>query len=167
MLAVVAFPVLAEADGRKIDALRVRHDPGAQRIAPHFTLVFPRERLDEKALRKRVDACAAATAPFAVALKRILVHQEEAESYLYLVPEQGYDALIAIHARLNDGEAGTVPFTPHVTVARMADRKQARAVATSLATKHFSVNGRVDALSIVEVPSDAAVRAIHTASLRG
>lgn len=167
MLAVVAFPVLAEADGRKIDALRIQHDPNAKRIAPHFTLVFPTDRLDETALRKRVDDCAGATAPIAVALKRILVHQEGAESYLYLVPEQGYDALITVHARLNPGDEGKVAFTPHVTVARMVDRKQARAVATSLATKHFSVDGRVEALSIVEVPPSGAVRTIHTASLRG
>lgn len=167
MRAVVAFPVLSAADARKIDALRLEHDPNAKRIAPHFTLVFPAERLDDAALRKRIDDTAGATPAFAVSLKRILVHQEGAESYLYLVPEQGYDALIAMHARLNEGEAGKVAFTPHVTVARMADRKQARAVATALAAKHFSVNGHVEALTMVDVPSAGPISAVHTAPLRG
>ena len=167
MRAAVAFPVMSAADARKIDALRLEHDPNAKHIAAHFTLVFPTERLDEAVLCRRVDEAAAATAPFAVSLKRILVHQEDAESYLYLVPEQGYDALIALHGRLNTGEARTVAFTPHVTVARMADRKRARAVATVLATKHFSVHGRIEALSVVDVPAAGPVRSIHTAALRG
>jgi 2'-5' RNA ligase len=165
MLAVVAFPVLAEEDGRKIEALREQHDPNAARIAAHFTLVFPTGRVGEKSLLKRVEDAAGQTPPFDVALKRILVHQEGVESYLYLVPEAGYDALVAMHARLNDGGGGK--FTPHVTIARLGDRKQARAVATGLATTHFSVNGRVETLSLVEVTDAGPVRAISTSPLRG
>jgi 2'-5' RNA ligase len=167
MLAVVAFPVLADEDGRKIEALRAQHDPNAARVAPHFTLVFPTDTVAEKALLKRVQDAAAATAPFAVALKRVLVHQEGAESYLYLVPEAGYDALISLHTGLNGAEAGKRAFTPHITVGRMSDRKQARSLATTLVSEHFVVNGRVDALSVVKVPKRARIRTLHTAPLRG
>ena len=166
MLAVVAFPVLAAEDGRKIEDLREQHDPSAARVAPHFTLVFPTDAVAEKTLLDRVQDAAAATAPFAVALKRILVHQEGGDSYLYLVPEAGYDALVALHARLN-GNEGKPAFTPHVTVGRLADRTQARRVAMVLATAHFSVNGRVEALSIVKVPKRARIRVLHTAPLCG
>jgi 2'-5' RNA ligase len=102
---------------------------------------------------------------FAVVLKRIMVHQEGTGSYLYLVPEQGYDALTALHARLNPGD--NAAFTPHVTVARLADRTQARAIATVLASKHFAVNGRVEALTVVDVPESGPVRPIWSAALRG
>lgn len=167
MLAVVAFPDLTEADGRKIEALRAAHDPNAARIAPHVTLVFPTATIDEKTLLGRVEAAAKAAAPVAVALRRILVHREGAESYLYLVPEQGYDALTALHGRLNPGYDGKPAFTPHVTVARFGDRAQARAIATELAARHFAVNGRIDALTVVEVPADGPVRAVGAAALRG
>jgi 2'-5' RNA ligase len=166
MRAVVAFPVLAEADGRKIDALRAEHDPNAARIAAHVTLVFPTAAIAETTLVDRVEAAAKDTAAFPIVLKRILVHQEGDESYLYLVPEQGYDALTALHARLNP-QTGGPAFTPHVTVARLADRKQARAVATALATKHFAVAGRIDALTVVEVPPSGPVRTLGTRPLRG
>ena len=167
MLAVVAFPVLSTEDGRKIEALREQHDPNAARVAPHFTLVFPTDAVAEKTLLQRMQDAAAETAPFAIALKRILVHQEGGDSYLYLVPEAGYDALVALHARLNGAEAGKPAFTPHVTVGRLGDRKQARGIAMALATEHFSVNGRVEALSVVKVPKRARIRAVHTAPLRG
>jgi 2'-5' RNA ligase len=167
MLAVVAFPVLADDEGRKIEALREQHDPNAKRVAPHFTLVFPTDAVAEKTLLKRMQDAAAETAPFAIALKRVLVHQESAESYLFLVPEAGYDALMALHGRLNGASAEKPAFTPHMTVGRLADRKQARGIATTLVTEHFLVNGRVEALSIVKVPKRARIRALHTAPLRG
>jgi 2'-5' RNA ligase len=164
--AVVAYPTLAAEDSRKIEALRQQHDPNASRIAPHFTLVFPTGAIAEKALLKRMQDAAKQAPPFAVALKRILVHQESGESYLYLVPEAGYDALVTLHARLNQGDAGKPSFTPHVTVARLADRKQARAIATALATKHFAVNGRVEALTLVTVPEAGPVRKRRIVPLR-
>lgn len=167
MLAVVAFPALAEEQGRKIAALRSELDPNATRIAPHFTLVFPTSAITEGALLKRMQEAAAAAAPFAVALKRVLVHQEGDESYVYLVPEAGYDALIALHARLNGAEAGKTVFTPHLTVGRLKDRKQARSIAMALVTEHFVVNGQVDALCIVKVPKRARIRTLHSAPLRG
>ena len=40
-LAVVAFPVLADADGRFVEDLRRKHDPNAARLGAHVTLVFP------------------------------------------------------------------------------------------------------------------------------
>jgi 2'-5' RNA ligase len=164
--AVVAYPALAAEDSRKIEVLRQQHDPKASRIAPHFTLVFPTDAIAEKALLAHMQDAAKEAAPFAVALKRILVHQEGGDSYLYLVPEAGYDALVAIHARLNRGDAGKPPFTPHVTVARLADRKQARSIATALATQHFAVNGRVEALTLVTVSETGPVRKRRTVPLR-
>jgi 2'-5' RNA ligase len=165
--AVVAYPVLAAEDARKIEALRQQHDPNAARIAPHFTLVFPTDAIGEKALIERMQGAAKAASPFAIALNRILVHQEGGDSYLYLVPEAGYDALVAMHARLNEADAGKLAFTPHVTVARLADRKQARSIATALVTQHFSVNGRVEALSLVTVSDAGPVRKRRTVPLGG
>lgn len=167
MRAVVAFPILAEVDGRKIQALRAAHDPNAVRIAPHFTLIFPGARPGETVLLDRIERGAKETAPFPVVLKRIMVHQEEAESYLYLVPEQGYDALTALHARLNPGDAAKAPFTPHVTIGRLADRARARAIATELAARHFAASGWIDSLTLVEVPEKGPVRAIRAVKLRG
>jgi 2'-5' RNA ligase len=166
MLAVVAFLALTEEDGRGIEAIRREHDPNATRIAAHFTLVFPTGEIRRRKLTALVDAAAGATAPLAVSLKRILVHQEGADAYVYLVPEQGYDALVALHARLNPGAGGST-FTPHVTIARLGDRKSARGLATALAAQHVAANGRIEALAIVEVPAAGPVRTLHEAPLRG
>lgn len=165
MLAVVAFPALADSDAGRIDALRAAHDPNAARIAAHFTLVFPDATISEATLIQRMEAAAKETAPIAVTLKRIMVHQEGAEFYLYLVPEQGYDALRILHERLNPGMAAA--YTPHVTVGRFADRVQARAIATDLAAKHFAATGRIEALSLVAVPETGPVKPVRAAVLGG
>jgi 2'-5' RNA ligase len=167
MLAVVAFPVLAEADGRKIEAVRRRHDPNAERIAAHFTLVFPTKAVARQALEERMAALAAATPAFAVGLRRILVHREGAEAFVYLVPEQGYDALVEMHGHLNGAAAEKAAFTPHLTIARLPDRTQARTLATALASDHLAATGRVEALSLVDVPDSGAVRTMQVTTLRG
>ena len=42
-IAVVAYPTVDQQTLDWIDSIRVRHDPQARRIPPHFTLVFPVE----------------------------------------------------------------------------------------------------------------------------
>jgi 2'-5' RNA ligase len=165
MLAVIAFLALADSDAGRIDVLRAAHDPNAARIAAHFTLVFPDAAIGEATLIQRMEAVAKKTAPISVTLKRVMVHQEGPEFYLYLVPEQGYDALRVLHERLNPGPAAA--FTPHVTVGRFADRAQARTIATELAVKHFAATGRIEALSLVAVPETGPVQPIRAAPLRG
>lgn len=166
MQAIVAYPALSDADARRIEAMRAVHDPSAVRIAAHFTLVFPVAAVAEGKLRKRMDTVAEAMPPFAVALKRILVHQE-GESYLYLVPDEGYDALMGLYERLNPDAGSTASFTPHVTIGRLAARDEARTIATGLAAQRLAASGRITALTLVAVPESGPVTALRTAPLRG
>jgi 2'-5' RNA ligase len=166
--AVVAFPVLADADGRFIEELRRKHDPNAARIAAHITLVFPTTEATADALAARVSAVAAKTAPIAFGLRRVMVHHEPPDAYIYLVPDRAYETLIALHGQLTaPAKKPARKFVPHVTVARLQDRQEARSLATALATRHIAIEGVIRALSLVEVGEGGPVRTVQTLKLRG
>lgn len=166
--AVVAFPVLADADGRFIAELRHKHDPNAARIAAHITLVFPTAVMGEEALAARAGAVAAKTAAVTFGLRRVMVHHEPPNAYVYLVPDRGYETLIALHGQLN-APTGRPPrkFVPHVTVARFQDRQEARSLATALATRHIAIDGVVRDLSLVEVGDAGPVRTVRSMPMLG
>lgn len=168
-LAVVAFPALAESDGRLIEDLRRAGDPDVARIAAHLTFVFPTAALAADVLTVRVDAVAAKTGPIAFELRRVIVHHEPPDAYVYLVPDRGYETLIGLHAQLNDRRDTLTgrKFVPHVTVARLPSREKARSLGTALATRHLAIEGSIRSLSVIKAPEAGPVRTIHTAPLAG
>ncbi len=166
--AVVAFPVLADADGRFIEELRRKHDPNAARIAAHITLVFPTSEASAELLSSRIEALAAKTTPIAFDLRRVMVHHEPSDAYVYLVPDRGYQALVALHGQLNaSAKKSTRKFVPHITIARLRDRQEARSLATALATRHIAIDGTVRSLDLVEVGEAGSVRTVQTWRLCG
>jgi 2'-5' RNA ligase len=165
-LAVVAFPVLADADGRFIEELRRKHDPNAARIGAHVTLVFPTTETTADDLAGRVGALAAKAAPVAFELRRVMVHHAPPDAYVYLVPDRGYETLIALHRQLNvSGRKPARKFVPHVTVARLQDRQAARSLATALATRHIAIGGVIRALTVVEVGDTGPIRTLQALKL--
>jgi 2'-5' RNA ligase len=166
--AVVAFPLLADADGRFIEELRHKHDPNAARIGAHITLIFPTTAAGAEALAARAAAVAAKTPPVTFGLRRVMVHHEPPDAYVYLVPDRGYETLIALHGQLN-GPTGRPArkFVPHVTVARLQDRQEARSLATALATRHIAIDGVVRDLSLVEVGDAGPIHIVRTMPMLG
>ena len=166
--AVVAFPVLADADGRFIEELRRAHDPNAARIAAHVTLVFPTTETPADVLAARAGAVTAKAAPIAFELRRVMVHHEPPNAFLYLVPDRGYETLIALHDKLNAPAKKPAPkFVPHVTVGRFTDRQEARSLATALATRHIAIEGVIRGLTLIEVAGAGPIRAVQTLKLLG
>ena len=70
--AVVAFPLLEADDRQWIESIRAKHDPGAKRIAAHFTLAFPAV-LPLRAMEAHASRVAALTEPIRFALRRAAV----------------------------------------------------------------------------------------------
>lgn len=166
--AVVAFPVLADADGRFIEELRRKHDPNAARLGAHVTLVFPTTETSADVLAARVGALSAKTAPIGFELRRVMVHHEPPDAYIYLVPDRGYETLIALHGQLNiSAKKPARKFVPHVTVGRLQDRQAARSLATALATRHIAIDGVIRALTLVEAGGTGPIRTVQTMMLRG
>jgi 2'-5' RNA ligase len=165
--AVVAFPSLGEADRRLIEDIRRDHDPNAARIAAHFTLVFPNAATNAADLLAPVAAIARETSPIAFVLRRLIVHHRAPDTYVFLVPDQGHESLVRLHGRLKaqSAEGAGEAFVPHLTVARLPSRDDAKALATRLAERRLAIAGTAGTLSVVEVGEAGPVATVKSFAL--
>ena len=155
--AVVAFPMFEAVDRQWVESIRAKHDPEAKRIAAHFTLVFP-AMLPLRDTEAHIARVAQSTEPLRFALRRAAVVPDHVgtSGHIFLLPEDGRDALGGLHDRLNDGMPQPqwkrgVPFTPHVTVAAATTLEPLHALAGDLNAKSMNIRGSVSAIVLVEV----------------
>ena len=116
--AVVAFPQFEADDRQWIESIRARHDPEAKRIPAHFTLVFPAV-LPLRATETHVARVAHSTEPIKFVLRRAAVVPDAlgAGGHVFLLPEEGRDALGGLHERLYAGRAAAAVETKRIVYA--------------------------------------------------
>jgi 2'-5' RNA ligase len=155
--AVVAFPTFDVADRQFVESIRAKHDPEARRIAPHFTLVFP-AILPLRDTEAHIARVAQSTEPLRFVLRRAAVVPDHlgTAGHIFLLPEDGRDALTGLHDRLNQGMPQPqwkrgAPFTPHVTVAAATTLDPLHALAGELNARSMNIRGSVSAIVLVEV----------------
>ncbi|HUP41307.1 MAG TPA: 2'-5' RNA ligase family protein [Vicinamibacterales bacterium] len=168
--AVVAFPVLDADDRQWIEAIRAKHDPEAKRIAAHFTLVFP-AILPLRATDAHITRVAHVTEPIRFVLRRATVVPDAIGSggHLFLIPEDGRDALAGLHERLYEGALQAhmkrhSSFTPHVTVAASLSLHPLLTLAGELNANNLGIRGSISELALVDVTEDA-IRPVGNYSL--
>ena len=152
-LYTVAFPTLNEADARFIAEVRAAHDRHASMLGPHFTLLFGCAALDEAAYVDHVRSIAASTTAFRFNCRAAEPDEDEGRGYAYLVPEQGRDALTALHDRLYGGPMAPylrtdMRFVAHVTVGHGANFDAAARLCDELNADGIAVTGSIDALVV-------------------
>ena len=134
-LVVLGRPRLKPADSAWITALRERHGSAlaAPEIGTHVTLVFPTDVTDATTLTGHMAMVAGDTAPLALAFRCALPVQDpgSGDTYVYLVPDEGFSGLVRLHDRLYSGPFADalnldIPYIPHITL----DRGHQRTIAT-------------------------------------
>lgn len=155
--AVVAFPLLDATDRQWIESIRAKHDPEAKRIAAHFTLVFPAV-MSTRATEAHLTRVAQATQPIRFVLRRAAVVPDALGSggHVFLIPEDGRDALGGLHERLYEGalqphSRRNATFTPHITVAAGTAIDPLHTLAGELNAKGRSIRGSISEIVLVEV----------------
>jgi len=149
-LFVIAPLVLEAADAAHIEAIRRAHDPQADLVPPHFTLVFGARGADVAAAQAHVADVAARTAPIAWRLDRMVA----ADDYLFLMPAEGDAALRALHRALYAGPFAAdlrrdIAFQPHVTIGVAPTSAEARRLAAILSRRPTDMAGQLDRLQLV------------------
>ena len=167
-IAIIAVPRFAQDDLEWIDRIRSRYDPQRNVVAPHFTLVFPCNGGPVDAVLEHAAHVASQTEPSRFVLRSALA--VKASSHVFLVPDEGSSAVVALHGSLNSGQLAPiarpdVPFTPHVTVAALEDPEQAAAVADELNASGVAIAGTIFAIDVLELDGKA-VREILRIELR-
>ena len=171
-IAIIAVPRFAPDDLEWIDRIRSRHDPRRNVVAPHFTLVFPCKADPADAVLEHAAHVASQTEPARFVLRSALAVKDTftAASHVFLVPDEGSSAVVALHSSLNSGQLAPIarpdiPFTPHVTVA-LEDPGQAAAVADELNAGGVAIAGTIFAIDVLAL-DDKAVREISRIELGG
>jgi 2'-5' RNA ligase len=156
-MAVVAFPMLDQADLEWIESIRVVHDPQAGRIPPHFTLVFP---VDTSAAG--IESELARVVPFhqpitfVVRTAVAVPDSVHGGGHVFVVPDEGRDAIARLHDEVYAGILrphlrDDIAFVPHVTVAAHADVRWCETFAKQLNATLQPVSGVVESLTLVDV----------------
>jgi len=152
---VIAKPVFAKADADWLAQLRE-----AQAHIQHaleFTLVFPGASGSTQDVVRHVEAVCAATPRIRFCLRSAMI-VPEAETgwfHVFLVPDEGFGAIIRLHDRLHVGPLASclnraVPYIPHLTVASNDDFDLARRISGSLNANDLALIGHIDALEVQE-----------------
>jgi 2'-5' RNA ligase len=156
-LFVVAFPELSGKDRARIEEVRSRYHPRAAIIAAHLTLVFPTTLLDSESFVREVTYRVATTSSVDLVFRAALPFpdSEAGVTDVFLVPEEGFAALVRLSDALYDGTLRParrldLPMIPHLTVARLADPHDALKLADTLNTMGLAIPGRVSAVDVLE-----------------
>jgi 2'-5' RNA ligase len=156
-IAVVAYPMMDDADAHWISTFRNKHDPQSVRIGVHFTLVFPAEGSPSE-LASEIAAVARSIAPIAFAIRRTEIVWDALanRSLVFLVPDEGALEITTLHNRLHAGVLrpylrADIPFVPHLTIGAAAERSAAQRAAAELGVGSRVVRGRIDHVALVNV----------------
>ena len=171
-VAVVAYPQLAPPDQAWIDATRTAHDPRAAWIRAHVTLVFPCDATDIDA---HVASVVRDSAPIELVLRELRAVRDAYAGrggHVFLVPDEGADAITALHDRLYTGPLAPhlradLPFVPHMTVAADADFDACERIAARLRGEIQPIRAVLDAIDVIET-NDGLVRStgLHRLGVR-
>jgi 2'-5' RNA ligase len=155
--AVVAYPTLTATDRDWIESVRARHDPRADMIAAHVTLAFPAVMYPTALVREAAIAAATCVpVSFAIGAARAVPDAIGGGAHVFLVIDEGRDAIAALHDRLYAGALARhlrtdVPFIPHITVAAHADLAWCRDFADNLNRTLPRMRGTLDTLDVIAV----------------
>lgn len=163
--------MLSEEDHRWVESVRQRHDPQADRIRAHFTMVFPCDAdVDEALANVSAAGSSSAPIPFTILRTEAVRNAIGGGASVFLVPdEHACGRLITLHDRLYRGVLNShlrhdVTFEPHVTVAADNSLERCQALARELSERCRSVSGTVDAIELLDVGSHP-VTTIHRVAL--
>lgn len=156
-MAVVSYPRLNEIDHAWIEAFRIQHDPHAELIPAHLTLMFP-VTADFELLRSQAERCAAVHQAFDIRIGLANAFRDARNdwSYVFLLPSMGSGQIAALHDCLYGGEfcrdlQQDHPYQPHITVARKRSYIECAALESSLNERGIDVQGRIDTIQVIAV----------------
>jgi 2'-5' RNA ligase len=172
-LLVVAYPQLTAADYAWIQAIRQQHDAHYSLIAPHFTLVFPLNSVDQAACLAHITASTRQIGSISFSIRCAMIVKDAFGplTHLFLVPDEGYSALVKLHDALYvdllaDHLRLDVAFIPHMTIGGHAEPRVCKASADQINHQNRCIQGSIDAVDLIS-HENATVTTIEPIALAG
>lgn len=152
-LYTLAYPELTAEASAFVDRLRAAHDPQHGIVAAHFTLLFACSAVDEVPYTEHVQEVARSAAPIAFDCRRSMSGTDGTATRVYLVPDQGFDAIAQLHDALYGGIMAAqrrhdIAYLPHITVAAKPRRGDAEALCERLNRGGLQIAGQLRRLTV-------------------
>ncbi|MEJ2245338.1 MAG: 2'-5' RNA ligase family protein [Acidobacteriota bacterium] len=156
-IAIVSYPRLNEIDRAWFETIRLRHDPQAELIPAHLTLLFP-VIANIELLLSHAGHCAAVHHIFDIRMTRAQPYRDHmnSRSCVFILPTTGSENITSLHDCLYSGEfrgdlRKDLPYQPHVTVARKSRYVECAALASSLNDRGIDIPGRLETISVIAI----------------
>ena len=155
---ILAYPKLSEADYKRIQSIRSKHDDRYYGIVePHFTIVFPVFNYNVSLLSEHVKNLSSGVEPIEFTLRCTTIVKDSFSEYtdVFLVPDEGNSELIKLHDRmytglLRDELRLDIPFIPHIGIGASRDPVKAKNISDSINSEEICIKGIIDELVLVE-----------------
>lgn len=154
-LYTIAYADVPAQARRFIARVRAAHDPQHGTVGAHFTLLFGSATLQEAVYTDHVREIARQSSPIRFACRRVVTGADLVTPaiHVYLVPDEGADAIRRLHDRLYSGPMAAqrrtvLAYLPHITVATKADLRAAQALCDELDAAGVDVAGRLGRLTV-------------------
>ncbi len=151
---VVGYPDISKSDYDWIQNIRKVHDKQFSLLQPHFTFVFPTDKLPIDELASHVEVRVSGTPVVEFKLTKAVVIEDasKASSYIFLVPSEGSDEINKLHDELYKDKLASelrldLPFMPHVTIGT-GSHESMEDLAKSLNEQGINIAGVISALSV-------------------
>jgi 2'-5' RNA ligase len=156
-IAIVSYPRLNQIDRAWIETIRLQHDPQAELIPAHLTLMFP-VIADIELLRTQAARCAAVHQVFDIRITQAKAYRDAKNdwSYVFMLPSMGSEQITALHDCLYRGEfcgdlQHDLPYQPHITVTRKSSYVECAALASSLNDRGIDIQGRINTIKVIAI----------------
>lgn len=156
-LCVVNYPTLSSGDYEWIQNIRREHNQlFFDVVEPHFTLVFPTDKIEKSTLIAHVAEISAQISPFEVVLRCAILGDPSFmdHSHAFLIPDEGLSHIVRLHDALYTGPLQSelrldLPFIPHVSVACTPRTDECKAIVDCLNSEGFAIHARVEKVDII------------------
>jgi hypothetical protein len=160
-LEVVAKPKFGKPELEWL--MRVREARASSSGPPAFTLVFPGADSTTDEVVRHIKATCATISRIRFCLRSALIVPDLNGFHVFLVPDEGFGAIVRLHDRLHVGPLARclrpeMPYIPHLTITSTTELAAARRTKTSLNAHDLSIAGRIDEIEIHERDDDAPRR---------
>jgi 2'-5' RNA ligase len=157
----ISYPGLEDDDRNWIQAVRRRYDPHFELVAPHFSLVFEVDAIDQTVFIEHIRSRTRKLSPIEFCLRSAMANYGASEKryYLFLVPSEGNSAIRDWHDRLYTGILTKhlrtdIPYIPHITIGIFDTAEKCREICKKINGVKFEMRGRLDSLDIVSIDGD-------------
>jgi 2'-5' RNA ligase len=152
---VLAYPTLAQQDFDWIQAIRRTHDRLFDAVEPHFTIVFPTEKLSAPNLVGHTESKVCGQPKILFALTKALVIEDDSQNlfHAFLVPSIGRPEITALHDLMYTGVLASelrveLPFIPHITIATSKRQDIVQQLVEEFDDRDIEIKGVIESLTV-------------------